>query len=73
MRTEPVAPLAVLHVAKEDTELSGYYIPKVRKLTSVRKAHIKIKDPFFNKEYFDAGHSHDLEPVELPSRPKVLG
>jgi hypothetical protein len=66
MRKEAVAPLAVLHRSTEDTELGGYNIPKVSSRINLSKAHIKIKDALFNNKYFGAGHSDDLEPVELP-------
>jgi hypothetical protein len=66
MRRETLLPLSILHRATEDTELSGYNIPKVSCLINLSEEHIKIVCELINQESFDAGHSDDRQPLELP-------
>jgi hypothetical protein len=68
MRRETVIPMAVAHRATEDTELSGYNIPKVSSCVffNLGQAHMKIKGALVNRDYLDAGHCDAREPVELP-------
>ena len=48
MRKETLVPLSVVHRATEDTELHGYFIPKVSSGIKLSKAHIIIRDALFN-------------------------
>jgi hypothetical protein len=48
MRRQTLVPLAVIHRATEDTELGGYFIPKVSSGINLSKVHIMIKDALFN-------------------------
>ena len=48
MRKQTLVPLSVFHSATEDTELNGYFIPKVRCGINLSKAHIIIGDALFN-------------------------
>ena len=48
MRKQTLVPMSVVHRATEDTELTGYFIPKVSNGTNLSKAHIIIRDAPFN-------------------------
>jgi cytochrome P450 len=48
MRKQTLVPLAVVHRATEDTELNGYFIPKVSSDINLCKAHTIIRDALFN-------------------------
>jgi len=44
MRKQTLAPMSAVHRATEDTELNGYFIPKVSSGINLSKAHIIIRD-----------------------------
>jgi len=48
MRKQTVAPLSVIHRATEDTELNGYFIPKVSSAINLSKTHAIIRDALVN-------------------------
>ena len=48
MRKQTVAPLSVIHRATEDTELNGYFIPKVSSAINLSKTHKIIMDALVN-------------------------
>ena len=48
MRKRTPVPLSIVHRATEDTELNGYFIPKVSSGINLSKAHIIIRDALFN-------------------------
>jgi hypothetical protein len=47
MRKETLVPLSVVHRCTEDTQLNGYFIPKVSSGTNLRKVHITIRNALF--------------------------
>jgi cytochrome P450 len=48
MRTQTLLPMAVVHRATEDTELNGYFIPKVSSGTNLSKASNIIRNALSN-------------------------
>ena len=44
MRKQTIVPLAIFHSATEDTELNGYFIPKVSSAINLSKTHTMIRD-----------------------------
>jgi len=48
MRKQTLLPMSVVHRATVDTELNGYFIPKVSSGINLSKASIIIRDALFN-------------------------
>jgi len=48
MRKQTAAPLSIIHRATEDTELNGYFIPKVSSAINLSKTHAMIRDALVN-------------------------
>jgi len=48
MRKQTLVPLSIIHKATEDTELNGYFIPKVSSATNLSKALTIIKVALFD-------------------------
>jgi len=48
MRKQTLAPMSIVHRATEDTELNGYFIPKVSSGINLSTAHIITRGALFN-------------------------
>lgn len=48
MRKQTLVPMSVLHRSTEDSELNGYFIPKVSGGVNLSKANIIIRDALFS-------------------------